>query len=66
MIRISIEDNGVGFAATRNEKDVKKGGFGIFSIEERLKHQGGRLEITSDRETGSRVTIFSPLTAKKI
>ena len=66
MIRITIEDNGVGFAATRNEKDVKKGGFGIFSIEERLKHQGGRLEITSDPETGSRVTMISPMAAIEI
>ncbi len=63
-VRIAIDDNGVGFAATRHENDVKKGGFGIFSIQERLKHQGGRMDIASDPETGSRITIVSPLTAK--
>ena len=53
-----------GFEATRKEKDIKKGGFGIFSIQERLKHQGGRLEIESDPDTGSRVTILSPMAAR--
>lgn len=62
-IRLNIADNGVGFDATRTQKDVKKGGFGIFSIQERLRHQGGRLEIKSDPETGASVTILSPLTA---
>jgi len=64
FVRIVICDNGVGFEATRKEKDVKKGGFGIFSIQERLKHQGGRLEINSDPDTGSSVTIISPMAAK--
>jgi len=64
FVRIVICDNGVGFEATRKEKDVKKGGFGIFSIQERLKHQGGRLEIKSDPDTGSSVTIISPMAAK--
>jgi signal transduction histidine kinase len=64
FIRIIIYDNGVGFEATRKEEDVKKGGFGIFSIQERLKHQGGRLEIESDPATGTRVTIISPMAAR--
>ena len=64
LVRIVIADNGVGFEATKKEKDVKKGGFGIFSIQERLKHQGGRLEIASDPDGGSRVTIISPMTEK--
>ena len=64
FVRIVIHDNGVGFEATKKEKDVKKGGFGIFSIQERLKHQGGRLEIKSDPDIGSSVTIISPMTAR--
>ncbi len=64
FVRIVICDNGVGFEATRKEKDVKKGGFGIFSIQERLKHQRGRLVIKSDPDTGSSVTIISPMTAR--
>ena len=64
FVRIVIFDNGIGFEATKKEKDIKKGGFGIFSIQERLKHEGGRLEIKSDPDTGSSVTIISPMTAK--
>jgi signal transduction histidine kinase len=64
FVRIVIYDNGVGFEATKKEKDIKKGGFGIFSIQERLKHQGGRLEIESAPETGSYVTIISPMAAR--
>jgi len=63
FVRIVISDNGIGFDATRKEKDVKKGGFGIFSIQERLRHQGGRLEIKSDGQTGASVTLISPMTA---
>lgn len=62
FVRIVMEDNGVGFAATRNDTGVKKGGFGLFSIRERLKHQGGSLEIASRPDLGSRVTILSPMT----
>ncbi|MFZ2629998.1 MAG: AAA family ATPase [Desulfosalsimonadaceae bacterium] len=61
FVRIVIEDNGVGFEATKKETGVKKGGFGLFSIQERLKHQGGSLEITPGPHTGSRVTIVSPM-----
>ena len=64
FVRIVICDNGVGFEATKKEKDVKKGGFGIFSIQERLKHQGGRMEIQSDPDIGSSVTLISPMTAR--
>ncbi|NOY70032.1 MAG: AAA family ATPase [Deltaproteobacteria bacterium] len=61
-VRVAIEDNGVGFDATRAEpKDIKKGGFGLFSIRERLALAGGRLEIKSEQKKGSRVTMISPM-----
>ena len=63
FVRITIHDNGVGFEATKTETGVKKGGFGLFSIQERLKHQGGSLEITSGPDAGSTVTIVSPMRA---
>jgi len=62
FVRIEIKDNGVGFEATKKNTGIKKGGFGLFSIRERLKHQGGQLEVQSDPETGSCVTIISPMT----
>ncbi len=61
-IRIVIEDNGIGFAASEADRRIKKGGFGLFSIRERLMHQGGRLEIASSPAAGSCVTLMSPMT----
>lgn len=62
-VRIVIKDNGIGFEASRQKKDIKKGGFGLFSIRERLAHQGGRLEIKSEPGMGSAVTIISPMSS---
>lgn len=62
QVRLVIEDNGVGFESSEKDRRIKKGGFGLFSIRERLMHQGGRLEISSGPGTGSRVTLVSPLT----
>jgi len=58
---IEIKDNGIGFEASKKETSVKKGGFGLFSIRERLTHQGGHLEIESEPGEGSSVTIISPM-----
>ncbi len=61
-IRIAIEDNGIGFDAAKQKPDgARKGGFGLFSIRERLANQGGRLEIKSNPGGGSRVTLISPM-----
>nr|MDA3897107.1 ATP-binding protein [Desulfobacteraceae bacterium] len=60
-IRIEIKDNGIGFEASRQDSNFKNGGFGLFSIRERINHQGGRLEIKDEPGVGSRVTMISPL-----
>jgi signal transduction histidine kinase len=61
-IHISVEDEGWGFdtkkvAATA----VRKGGFGLFSIRERLGQLGGHLEIESGPGCGCKVTMMAPL-----
>ncbi|MGM0452952.1 MAG: AAA family ATPase [Thermodesulfobacteriota bacterium] len=61
QIRLAIEDDGVGFNPEAPESSSKKGGFGLFSIRERLAHQGGRLEINSTRGSGCRITMISPM-----
>ncbi len=60
-IRIVIEDDGIGFEASKKDPQLKRGGFGLFSIQERLRQQGGRLEIKSGSNAGSRVTLISPM-----
>jgi PAS domain S-box-containing protein len=57
-IRISVEDDGAGFEPS---KISQNGGFGLFSIRERLKHLGGHLEIESQPGHGTRVTLSAPM-----
>jgi signal transduction histidine kinase len=61
-IHVSVEDDGCGFdpaeiAATA----TKVGGFGLFSIRERLKQLEGNIEIQSAPGRGTRVTLTVPL-----
>lgn len=59
MVRIVIEDDGVGFEPGQGEKN----GFGLFNIRERLRHIGGGLEIVSKPERGSRIILSVPIPA---
>ena len=63
LIKIHISDDGRGFAdAARGPKGVSHSGFGLFSIRERLKHLGGRIEIDTQPGAGTRILIESPTT----
>ncbi len=58
---ITVEDDGVGFDANKLDATMHEpSGFGLFSIRERMRHLGGRLEIDSKPGGGSRVDIVSP------
>jgi PAS domain S-box-containing protein len=62
QINIGIEDNGIGFIpADVTAKAVRNGGFGLFSIQERLEELGGCLEIMSEPGHGCRVVMTTPL-----
>jgi PAS domain S-box-containing protein len=61
-IQIVVEDNGVGFDAEQvTSIGTEKGGFGLFSIRERLEQIGGLLEIRSKPGAGTRIAIEVPL-----
>lgn len=61
-IEISVVDDGVGFDATGfGETFGTSGGFGLFSIRERLHHLGGSLSIRSTAGEGTRVDVAAPL-----
>jgi PAS domain S-box-containing protein len=64
-IRICCEDDGVGFTHSHksSSKDGKKG-FGLFSIKERLDYLGGHLEIESQPNRGTHITLVAPLSSK--
>lgn len=65
-IRVSIEDDGLGFNPDKlAEMAVKKGAFGLFSIRQRLELLGGRLDIDSAPGRGTKITITAPLKREK-
>jgi signal transduction histidine kinase len=60
-VNIKVEDDGVGFAQPHYQTISSNGGFGLFSIRERLHYLGGRLEVESTDIQGTRVTLMVPL-----
>jgi signal transduction histidine kinase len=58
-VRVTVKDDGVGFQGKVAFRE-DKGGFGLFSVRERLKHLGGQLIIESKPNRGTRVTMISP------
>ena len=64
-IRINVIDDGIGFISPiDNLTSGKTGGFGIFSIRERLNYIGGSLEVDSNQGHGTRVTLVVPAKLK--
>jgi len=59
-IQITVEDDGIGFDTSKahppTDKD-KKGGFGLFSVRERMQYIGGDIDIQSSPGNGTRVTL---------
>jgi signal transduction histidine kinase len=62
QVQVVVEDDGVGFdPAEIAARRGKAGGFGIFSIRERLNYLGGRFEVLSEHGHGTRITLTAPL-----
>jgi signal transduction histidine kinase len=59
-LRIVVRDEGRGFDVTAIA-DKPPGGFGLFSVRERLNLFGGRLEIASTPGKGTEITIYAPI-----
>jgi signal transduction histidine kinase len=61
-LRITVEDDGCGFISEKPGRLWSiEGGFGIYSVRERLRMVGGQLEIDSEIGRGTRATITVPL-----
>jgi PAS domain S-box-containing protein len=61
QILIRLEDDGIGFAPDKVVVGRDTGGFGLFSIRERLSQLGGSLEIDSSPGQGCRSLLRAPL-----
>ena len=61
-IRITVHDDGKGFdPSVLAHGRGREGGFGIFSVRERLTHMGGQFTLDSARGSGTMVTLIAPL-----
>ncbi|MBD3265190.1 hypothetical protein GF373_00845, partial [bacterium] len=61
-MHIHVKDDGIGISQDNQAEMVdKKGGYGLFNIQERLNSIGGSLCIDSDSSKGSTVKIVAPL-----
>ena len=66
-IRAIVADDGVGFDGNKNDApDYIGGGFGLFSIRERVKSFNGNIQIKSRPGIGSEVTVALPKAAGSI
>jgi two-component system, chemotaxis family, CheB/CheR fusion protein len=59
-LAIHVIDEGVGFDVDAKSKEQREGGFGLFSVRERLSLLDGRLVIASRPGGGTRVSIYVP------
>jgi PAS domain S-box-containing protein len=63
-IRTIVADDGAGFDVNdTNSRDYSEGGFGLFSIRERVKSFNGNIQIKSKPGIGSEVIVELPKTA---
>jgi signal transduction histidine kinase len=60
-VRITVLDEGNGFDAAARFDEEFTGGFGLFSIRERLESLGGRLDATSSPGRGTTVSMRVPI-----
>lgn len=61
IVRLTVRDDGKGFESRVSFRPDLSGGFGLFSIRERLRSLGGQLTIHSKKGQGTRVVLVSPI-----
>jgi signal transduction histidine kinase len=60
-LKVEVGDDGVGFQMPQMYTRREHGGFGFFSIRERLRPWGGLLEVQSEPGSGTHVILTVPL-----
>ena len=64
-IKIAVQDDGVGFVPSSRRQKGSVRNFGLFNIEEQLKHIRGKFEIVSSPGKGTTVTLIAPINSGK-
>lgn len=61
-MKVVVEDYGAGFEVSKAQFNAGlDGGFGLFSIRERLELLGGRLQVYSSPNCGARLSLYAPM-----
>jgi PAS domain S-box-containing protein len=67
QVRIVVEDDGLGFDTNAVPKTMgREGGFGLFSIQERMAALGGSLALTSEPGQGCKAVLTAPATIDRV
>jgi PAS domain S-box-containing protein len=61
QVQVDVVDKGKGFAAASGRKQDVPTGLGLFGIQERIAHMGGRMEVHSAPGQGTRVTLLAEI-----
>ena len=64
ILKVTVEDDGVGFNYSPNLLKLKSNSFGLFSIQERIAGLGGSMTINSAINKGTQVKLQIPLKRK--
>jgi PAS domain S-box-containing protein len=61
-VEVVVEDDGVGMNVSEiDERKPRSGGFGLFSVRERIQCAGGQFALESEPGRGTRVVLKAPL-----
>jgi two-component system sensor histidine kinase DegS len=64
-VKLHIADNGVGFNVEQMEtKLANENHFGLLGMRERLELLEGRMELKSEKDSGTRITMYIPFGSK--
>jgi signal transduction histidine kinase len=62
-VEAAVEDDGVGFDPREVSQQPVSDSFGLFSVRERLQHQGGSMTVEAQPSRGSRISVRIPIPA---
>jgi len=61
-ICVNVKDDGAGFDPDKiNNRNPEEGGFGLFSVKERLEYLNGKITIISSPGSGTEIKLLLPL-----
>ena len=60
ILYITVQDNGIGFDHRPDIVGIKHTGFGLFSIQERIKNIGGSMDVNTAPGKGTIITLNLP------